>query len=146
METNENLLTGELHVDAIGYSHLKETVQWSKFLAIVGFVISVLIVVVGLFAGTLLSTFSGAGAVVSTAVLGVVYAILGAIYFVLSLFLFRFATRMNVALQSADQDSFNLSLHNQKLVYRIMGIIVVIYLALIVLGVIFGIGAAAFMS
>ena len=144
METNENLLTGDLQVDAIGHMHLKETAKWARFLAIVGFVGSILIVLFGLFAGTLFSSFSSG--IVSSALLAIVYGVIGVIYFVVSLYLFRFATRLNVALQSTDQGSFNDALNNQKLVYRIMGIIVVVYLAFIVLAMIFGIGAAAFMS
>lgn len=53
---------------------------------------------------------------------------------------------MQIALQSTDQENFNLSLHNLKLVYRITGIIVIVYLALVALALIFGVGAAVFMS
>ncbi len=65
--------------------------------------------------------------------------------FFLSLFLFRFATKMKLALLTTDQENFNASLLNLKLVYRIMGIIMIIYLAILALALIGGVIAAAFM-
>ena len=149
MENNGNLLTAELHVDGIAHTHLVETAKWARFLAIVGFVICGIIILAALFAGSLLTTMSGAGmaqGMLSTALLSSVYIIIAAIYFVLCLFLMRYANKMKAALMVHDQENFNLALHNLKLVYRITGIIVIVYLAFIVLALIVGVGAAAFMS
>jgi uncharacterized membrane protein len=149
MENKQNLLTEELQVDRVAHAHLLETAKWARFLAIVGFVICGLISIIALFAGTFLSTMMGSNVppgMISTALLSSVYVIIAAIYFVLCLYLMRFANKMKAALQAGDQENFNLALHNLKLVYRITGIIVIVYLAFIVLALIFGIGAAAFMS
>ena len=152
MESNQNLLTPELHVDGIAFAHLKETAKWAKFLAIVGFFICGILGIVALFSGNILNSMgelggpTGTQAMLGAGLMSAMYIIIGIIYFALSLFLYRFAGKMNVELQSTDQDNFNLALHNLKLVYRITGIIVIVYLALIVLLLIFGIGAAAFMS
>lgn len=43
MENSENLLQGGPQVDAEAYTHLKEVARWAHLLAIVGFVISILI-------------------------------------------------------------------------------------------------------
>lgn len=151
MENNENLLTADLQVDSIAFAHLHETARWAKFLAIVGFIIAGLLLLAAIFAGTFLGKMSGAGLSGSQSMMGAgflsaVYIVIAAIYFVMCLFLYRFAAKMQIALQSTDQDNFNLSLHNLKLVYRITGIIVIVYLALVALALIFGVGAAAFMS
>jgi uncharacterized membrane protein len=149
MENNENLLTAELQVDGIAHAHLAETAKWAKFLAIVGFVICGFIVLMALFAGTFLGMMSGSNVpqgMISTALLSSIYGIIAVIYFVLCLYLLRFANKMKAALQVSDQENFNLALHNLKLVYRITGIIVIVYLAFLVLALIFGIGAAAFLS
>jgi hypothetical protein len=81
----------------------------------------------------------------SSVFIAIFYLFIGAIYFFLSLFLFRFATKMKYALQASDQESFHNSLMNLKLVYRTLGIITVIYLSLLALVLIIAIGTAAFM-
>lgn len=142
----------DLHVDYLAGSHLKETAKWAKFLAIVGFVICGILLIVAMFAGTLLSTMGGGlGSPATPSFLGAgflsaMYIVIAVIYFALSLFLYRFANKMQVALLSTDQDNFNVALYNLKLVYRITGIIVLVYLAIVAIAMIFGIGAAAFMS
>lgn len=150
MENDQNLLTPELNVDYIAVAHLRETAKWAKFLAIVGFVFCVMIGIIGIFSGTLLGSMgaglgsAGAQSFMSAGVLTAIYGVIGVIYFVLSLFLYRFAGKMQVALQATDQDSFNAALYNLKLVYRISGVIVLVYLAFVALAMVFGIGMAAF--
>lgn len=153
MESDQNLLSSDLQVDSIAVSHLKETAGWSKFLGITGMVISIIIGIMGLFAGSMISSmnrsFTGTTQgtmVISSLFITLLYLFIAVVYFFLSLFLFRFATKMKVALQSSDQMNFNDSLFNLKLVYRTLGIITVIYLGLIVLAMIVGIGAAVFMG
>jgi len=149
METTPNLLNEDLQVDSISHLHLKETAMWGKLLGVVGLVLSVLIAIMALFAGTILETMSGGmrgfgsgmGVMIS-----VVYLIVAGIYFAVSLFMFRFANKMKTALQTIDQENFNTALYNLKLVYRITGIIVIIYLALMVLALVVSIAAAAFAS
>ncbi|RYF88947.1 MAG: hypothetical protein EOO03_07170 [Chitinophagaceae bacterium] len=146
METTPNLLNEDLQVDSIAHAHLKETAMWAKMLGIVGIIISVIFAVLALFAGTFLENMSGG--IGYTAGMGVmisiIYLIIAGINFAISLFIFRFATKMKLALQTVDQENFNSSLYNLKLVYRIAGIIVIIYLAFVILALVVGIGAAAF--
>jgi hypothetical protein len=52
---------------------------------------------------------------------------------------------MLATLQQPDQVMFNDALNNLRLVYRITGIIIVIYLCFLVLAMIVGIGAMFFM-
>ena len=151
MEQNQNLLSAELQVDATAAGHLKEVAMWAKLLAVVGLVLSVLIGIIAIFAGTMLGNMSrsfgndSSAAAISTGFITVLYLLIGAVYFFLSLFLFRFATKMKLALLTTDQENFNTSLLNLKLVYRIMGIIMIIYLAILALALIGGVIAAAFM-
>jgi Family of unknown function (DUF5362) len=145
METNDNLLNSELQIDSIAHSHLAETAKWSVFLSIVGFILSGILVIVALFAGTFISSMSGGlgtAPVMGAGLITVVYLIIAALYFFMSLFLYRFATKMKAALYSNDQDTLNNSFLNLKNLYKLMGILTIIYLAFIVLAMIFGIGAA----
>lgn len=149
METTPNLLNEDLQVDSISHTHLKETAMWAKLLAVVGLVISVILAIVALFAGSVLENMSGGAAALGAGmgiVFSIIYLVIAGIYFALSLFLFRFATKMKLALQTVDQENFNTALYNLKLVYRITGIIVIIYLALVVLALVVSIAAASFGS
>ena len=155
MESNQNLLSSELQIDSVAAAHLKETAMWARLLAVVGLVLSILIGIVGLFAGSMMATmtrnFNGTGEAAALGALGsgvitIMYLIIAAVYFFLSLFLFRFAVKMKQALLASDQENFNASLLNLKLVYRTMGIIMIIYLSFLALALIAGIGAAAFMK
>ena len=152
MELNQNLLSSELQVDSIATSHLKETARWAKFLAVLGIVLSILIAILAFFAGTILSDMSksfqnnaSAGAI-GSGLITVIYLFVAVIYFFLSLFLLRFATKMKLALTTNDQETFNGSLMNLKLVYRILGIIMIIYLGIVALAIVGGIIVAAFMK
>jgi len=53
---------------------------------------------------------------------------------------------MKEAILTINQDSFNVALQNQKMAYRIMGIITIIYLLFLVLALVVGIGAAMFVA
>jgi len=151
MEPTHNLLSSELQVDPIASVHLKETAMWAKFLAVVGMVLSILIGLVAVFAGSIMANLSrgfggnASGGAIATGLIMIIYLFIAAIYFFLSLFLFRFAAKMKLALQTSDQENFNNSLLNLKLVYRIMGIIMIIYLAFLALALIGIILSAAFM-
>ena len=82
--SNQNLLSSDLRIDEVCHMHLKETAKWTKFLAIVGFVITGIIVLVALFAGSILaempvSETAGVGAGLVT----FIYIIIAVIYFLL---------------------------------------------------------------
>jgi hypothetical protein len=128
--TESNLF--ELQLDHEGMSFLADTAKWGKFLAIVGFVFSGLMVILAFFIGNLMSNlyplgglnFSGFG------VLGtVVYLIIAALIFFPNLFLFNFARKMQAALRNSDQSSLNASLGSLKLKYKFMGILMIIVLS-----------------
>lgn len=150
MDNSQNLLSGELQVDTVAYTHLKETARWARFLGIIGFVISVLIALMAIFAGSIFSStmsqFGSSTAALGTTFITVLYIIIAVVYFFLSLYLYRFAVKMKIALESSDQENFGDSLMNLKMVYRILGIFTIIYLSFLALALIVGIGAAAFMK
>ncbi|HRD57419.1 MAG TPA: hypothetical protein PK504_05190 [Ferruginibacter sp.] len=148
MDTNRNLLNEDLQVDSIAITHLKETAMWSKLFAIVGLVISVILAIAAFFMGALMESLSGGfySTTGSTLTLTLTYLVIAAVYFFLSLFMLRFAGKMKEAILTINQDSFNVALQNQKMAYRIMGIITIIYLLFLVLALVVGIGAAMFVA
>jgi len=146
MEQNTTSNLFELHVDQIGASYLKETARWAKFFAILGFIVCGLMLLGGLFAGSLISAaFSTLGGAASSAgfmgggFITVIYIAFALLYFFPCLYLFNFASRMQVALRSNDQESLNQSFKNLKSCYRFFGILAIICIGLWVLTIIFAI-------
>ena len=130
-----NVLSNKIEIDSSGYTHLVETAKWAKFLAIVGIVLSCILVLVALFAGTFMELFltRTGGESTSTVFVSIAYIIIAALYFFTSLYLYRFGVKMQYALNSNDQQLFNVALQNQRMFYRIMGIIMIIYLSIVAL-------------
>ena len=152
MEQNENLLSNDLQIDSIASAHLKETAMWAKFLGIVGFVISGLLVIVAIFAGAFLSKImqaspynSAAGASMGAGFLTIIYLIIAAIAFFMSLLVFRFGTRTKSALITSDQNILNAGFDSLRLMFRVYGIVMIVYLGFIVIAMIGGLAAVAFM-
>ena len=148
METENNLLENELLIDSVSQVHLKETAMWAKFLAIAGFIISILIAIGAVFAGTMFNKLTAGmpggnkGGVMTGGVIMVMYLLIAAVAFFMSLFLFRFGVKMKVALIINDQESLNLSFQNLKVYYRFAGIITIIYLVILLLALLGGLIAA----
>jgi len=139
-------------IDQSSRAHLAEAAKWAKFLAIVGFVMCGLIIVLSFFIGALFSTSmsrygdsaafgSGFGIIMT-----IVYLSFGVLYFFPCLFLFRFANNMIVALNSNEQITLNRSFQNLKIMFRYVGILTIIVLGLYIIAFVFGILGAAFMN
>jgi hypothetical protein len=153
METNENLLNNELQIDPTAAVHLKEAAMWGRFLGIVGFIISALLVIVALFAGTLIAKLMSANPYGGSAMGGsmggivtVLYLIIAAITFFISLLMYRFGARTKTALLTNDQSSLNGGFSSLKILLRVYGIVTIIYLGFLALALIVGIAGAAFSS
>jgi hypothetical protein len=153
METTENLLGNELQVNPASEMHLKETAMWARFLGILGFIFSGLFVLVAFFAGTYLSRimnvnpYGGYRNNPSTSMMGgfitFVYLFLAAFAFLVSLFTYRFGTRVKQAILQSDQESFNGGLMNLKFLFRFYGIIMIIYLGILALTLVVSIAGMA---
>ena len=98
MEQDQNPSLFGLGIDPISKAHLADTARWAKFLAIMGFIVCGLIVIIGIFAGSLLESFSSNryerfdSEAVNTRGLGAVatvfYILIAVLYFFPCLFLF----------------------------------------------------------
>ncbi|PWT76969.1 MAG: hypothetical protein C5B59_05225 [Bacteroidetes bacterium] len=143
MDQNQPEHLFDLHIDQQSSSYLNDTAKWAKFLAILGFVWCGFIVIMGVFAGSvfamMISRFStyGAAEVPVPASSGfaftLIYVAVAVVSFFPCLYLFRFATRLKRALSSNDQELLSASLRNQRLYFRYLGILAIIFLGLFVL-------------
>jgi uncharacterized membrane protein len=158
MDQNQNPSLFGLNIDATGQSNLGDAARWAKFLAIVGMVMCVLIVIIGIVAATALSNlnsgfrrsgyYSGGSTYGSSglgATLVVTYIIIAVIYFFPCMFMLRFSNHMQNALKANDQASLNESLKYLKVTFRYMGILTIIFLALFLMSLLLG-GLGALLS
>ena len=151
MNTNANLL--ELQVDPRSQAFLRETSKWAKFLSIVGFVFCGVLVLIGIFAGRIFSnmgqqyttTPSPVPAELMTVIMTIIYIVIAIIYFFPCMSLFRFGTRMQVALRSNDQNQLSASLASLKSYFKFIGILTIIALSFWILAIVLG-GLGAVMS
>jgi preprotein translocase subunit SecG len=149
MEQNQDTSLFGLGIDPNAKTHLSEAARWAKFLAIVGMVMCVIMVIFGILMSTMVSKAtrdmeSGFGypRSMDTGALGVtmmvMYIFIAIIYFFPCLFTLRFANHMQNALTANDQDSLNESFKNLKVTFRYMGILTIIFMALFLLGLLAG--------
>lgn len=147
MEQDTSLFS--LTIDPAAKANLTETARWARFLAIVGFVFLLLMVLVGIYSSLTINRFEdsyremgglGSTGMLSSAGTGVavMYILMAVIWFFPLLFTLRFANQMQKALQNNDQELLGASFQNLKVCYRYLGIITVIFLVLIALSLFLG--------
>ena len=149
MEQNTSNLF-ELQIDHQSNAYLRETAKWAKFLAIVGFIGCALIILVGIFAGSVMATtfgelgggFGGGMGVI----MAVIYILLALLAFFPYLYLYRFANQMQVALRNNDQAALTTSFGNLKSCFKFVGILTIIVLAFYALALVFGVLGATMAS
>lgn len=140
MERELNLIETDLIVDSAIHAHLKETAVWGKFLGVIGFIYSGIVVIGAVFAASMFAKLTGnasgsSNGLMAGGMIGVVYLGLAGIVFFMSLYLFRFAKNTQVALKSNDQEMLVASFQHLKVYFRFAGIITVIALIITVLGI-----------
>lgn len=149
MDQNTSTSLFDLHVDHQSSAYLGETAKWAKFLAIIGFIFCGLFVLVGVFAGSFLAGAlgrygQGGGSMIGGAFFSVIYVLLALLYFFPCLYLFNFASKMQVALKNNDQQQLAQSFRNLKSCYKFLGILMIIILGFYALALVFGVLAAGF--
>ena len=139
METLDNDVSNEgVAINSQISGFLKETAKWANFMAIVSFVMLGLMVL-GAFGFMALGSSIGGGSAVAA---GVLYLLLTLLYFFPTLYLFNFAKKIKLGLNSSIQSEVELAFENLKKMFKYMGILMVIMLSVYALVLLFGIGAS----
>jgi hypothetical protein len=136
----QNQLFG-LTIDPQSKRFLSETAKWGRFLSIIGFILCVLIAVLGVYFAMKLSEVSGAfsefggGSPMSSLgpAVAVVYILFAVLYFFPCLYLYRFSNQMVLALGSDDQITMTNAFENLKSVFKFFGILTIIILSIYLL-------------
>ena len=130
--------TISLQVTPFAKTYLRETSRWGFFLAIMGFIFIGLLILGGFFAGSYLSSLSqmtGARTPFPGFLLGMIYVVMGVLYIFPTYYLYQFSRKMKIAIATTDSGVLESALENQKSLYKFMGILVIVILAVyIVIG------------
>lgn len=137
---NDKSLFG-LTVEAQSRSFLTETAKWGKFLAIIGFIGCVFILLAGVFVATQADevnrSFNRYGNSNSLFELGpaaaVFYIAIAVLYFFPCLYLLRFSNHMKEAMATDDQTKLTIAFQNLKSMFKFFGIFTIIIIALYII-------------
>jgi hypothetical protein len=133
-------------------SFIYESSKWTKFLAIVGFVFTGLMVMLSLSVSAIISSMNnmvGAQnnpyAAMGTGFLTVFLLVMAAIYFYPSFILFKFSTSAKQAVLYGDQESLSVAMNKMKSFFKFWGILLIVILGFyglaILSAIVAGIGA-----
>lgn len=139
--SQDDLLSQDLQINPRVSFFLRETSKWAKFLSIVGFITTALLVLMAVFFRSLINQLKSAELSElrsTTGLTGITanFLIMALCVFVPSLFLLKFSSKMKEALDQTNQLSFEESLENLKSLFKFYGILTIIILVLYSLGVI----------
>lgn len=128
--------------------HLNTTRKWAMFLAIIGFIILGLIIIIGLIAGTFLTAFnSGEKSLgIPESLMFVPILLLAVIYFFPVLFLFRFSKHTSHAVLTLDKMEFHKAIKNLKFCFVYIGVLIIIILSLYIIVLIVAGSSLAFLK
>lgn len=120
-------------VDETSSYYLQQTVRWTKFLSIIGFIvigIMVLAIIPFVFMSASFSALSRmSGAAMPLGLTVFIFFLILFLYIYPTLSLMRFSNYMKTAILSADQVAFSTALRHQRNLYRYLGILMIIVIS-----------------
>lgn len=139
----------ELYLNATAKNHVLETAKWTKFLSIVGFVITGFIAIGALFAGSIFAFLQqdNPNAVpVPAAALTFIYLLLAALYFLPCWYLFKASHFLRTALASNNATDLAEGLGKVNAYFKFMGILTLIVVGMYALILIFALVGGGIMA
>ena len=133
---NLDLLNYDLQLSPTSQTFLSETAKWGKFISIIGFIGCGFIIIIAFFIPSIYSSLSTLQGVplqmASGSTIGITigYILISALLFFPCLFLYRFSTKMKVALKTVSQENFDASFKNLKSMFKFYGIFTIVMLSI----------------
>jgi len=122
-------------------AYLQTTSKWATFLAILGFIGTILMTLCGLLmtvlGGTLSSLTNTPGNPIGTAILpfmGIFYLVIAFLYFLPSLYLFQFSEKTKKAINNNNQELLSIGLGKLKTTFKTLGIMTIVMIGLTIIG------------
>ncbi len=115
--------------------YLNTARKWSMFLAVVGFIVLGLLIIIGAATGTFLSAFNSGGAEdgIPEKLIIIAWGVITLVYFFPVYFLFKFSKHAANAVRSHDKKEFHRAIRNLKSFFVYIGVLVIIILVVYVL-------------
>ncbi len=153
---DDNLLDSNMNdgfvITEASRGYLKEAAKWAKFIAIVTFVMLGIMVIVGVFFGSIMGSAmagledTGMGAAGMGAGVGIMYVVIALLYFFPTFYLYRFGTKTKQALIDSDSEALAWGLEQLKSCFKFVGILMIIFLAFYAIMLVFLVVFGAAMS
>jgi len=140
MEQPKDDLLIDLQIDRQSIGFLGETARWARFLAILGFILCGILVILAFFlgsyfAGVMSSMYGGAG-IFGGAFFTAFYLATALLLFFPTLFLYNFSTKMRNAIRNNNQQVLSDSFKNLKSYFKFHGILAIIILSVYALALV----------
>lgn len=134
-----------LVIDEQAKGQLLETARWTKFISIIGFVVLGLLILVGFAIGmgmpifNSMSEFGDTPGLARSLGIGMmfIYLVMALLYFFPVFYLYKYSTLIKPSILHGNQEQFNLALSYQKRMFKFIGVLMIILLALYGLAFIF---------
>lgn len=141
MEPNQNTSLFGLSIDQNASSILKAAAQWGRILAICGFIVGGLMIILGIIVQSTVSNLSGgygyrsSDAGIFGAAAMIVYVLFGLIFIVSSIFALNFANKTSTGLKGNDQNSLNAGLAGIRNYLAFWAILLILWLLLVLIAI-----------
>lgn len=126
--------------------YLQKSGEWARFLGIMGFIGSGLLVITSFFIGAIFASMSVYQASPYPAgmggIMGFMYILIAVFYFFLSLYLYKFGNKVKQGILYSDTIQVSAGLKNLKSFFKLLGITTIVIIALyalIIVGVVIGV-------
>jgi hypothetical protein len=122
--------SGKIEIEQETLKHLNTTRKWTMFLAIIGFIILGLFIVIGVITSTFLSEFKPKETSIGIpeSLMYLIFFALVVIYLFPVLFLFRFSKHTSKAVLTLDKHELNKAFRNLKSFFIYFGVLIIIAL------------------
>ncbi|MGB0837429.1 MAG: hypothetical protein ACPGRE_04965 [Flavobacteriaceae bacterium] len=138
-----NATSTKLELNQLSINHLIKTSKWAKFLSIMGFIMTGIMVLAAIgmlfFSGT---TSSALGMGVQGILFSVIYLIMALIYAYPCYLLLKFSNNVSESISNGDSGQLEQALKNQSDMYTFFGIFTIIILAIYLIGIVIALGGA----
>jgi hypothetical protein len=140
MEKNDQIIDEGLSssegtgLSSAARGYLLEIAKWGKFLSIVGFIFVGLMVLFGLFFGTIMGAtmapVGGAFGPAGAGAAGIIYILMALLYIMPIYYLYKYSTEAKNSLMSNNNPGLESALGNLKSHYKFMGIFTIVILSI----------------
>ncbi len=130
-------------------SYIYQSSKWTRFLSIIGFIFSAMMVLISFSVGSLMTAMNTTvGAqnnpynALGSGVLTIILLLSSALYFYPSFMLFKFSNAAKQGVLYGDQKSLNDAMSNLKSFFKFWGIVLIVVLSIYALAILFAIVGA----